>query len=480
LKNLPCCASVCRPFGLPFFLKAFKKRASPLPPSSKKPLFYREFRLSSKHPAPRERSACTAARAPKACHIIMSSQIRIFGARQNNLKNLDVAINTGELTVLTGVSGSGKSSLAFDTLYAEGQRRYVETFSPYARQFLDRMDKPQVERIEGILPAIAIDQVNPVRNSRSTVGTMTELNDHLKLLYARMGRLYCQCCGTRVERDSPQSIHDRLAMLARGNGPRLTVTFPVTIPANFTDDEVLGYLNQQGYTRIHHEETTAAPVAAAGKAKGKRGKPVAKANAAPARLRVLHVVQDRFRLGNAEPERIMEALDAALKQGDGHLTIYASGPDDADETAWRFSSRLHCAHCDIEYAPALPSAFSFNSPLGACEACRGFGRVMGIDYGLVVPDEKKTLRGGAIKPWQTNSYKECQAEMEQYAPAAGVRLDTPWHDLSDSEKEWVIGGTPDWKGGPRAWKTQWYGAQRFFDWLESRAYKMHVRVLLSK
>ncbi|HUG60080.1 MAG TPA: excinuclease ABC subunit UvrA, partial [Candidimonas sp.] len=404
----------------------------------------------------------------------MSSHIRIFGARQNNLKNLDVSINTGELLVLTGVSGSGKSSLAFDTLYAEGQRRYVETFSPYARQFLDRMDKPQVDRIEGILPAIAIDQVNPVRNSRSTVGTMTELNDHLKLLYARLGRLYCQCCGTQVQRDNPESIQQQLAVRTQADDPRLVITFPIVIPANFTEEEVRGFLDQQGYTRIHHEETRLqTPPIPKGKGKSKRP---AKAE----KLRVLYVIQDRFRFGTAEPQRVMEALDAALKQGDGHITIYAMGETPEQETAWRFSNRLHCAHCDIEYSTPLPSTFSFNSPLGACESCRGFGRVMGIDYGLVVPDEKKTLRGGAVKPWQTTSYKECQAEMEQYAPAAGVRLDTPWEALTEQEKGWVINGTPDWKGGQNAWKTQWYGAQRFFDWLESRAYKMHVRVLLSK
>ncbi|TEA77481.1 excinuclease ABC subunit UvrA [Allopusillimonas ginsengisoli] len=426
----------------------------------------------------------------------MSSQIRIFGARQNNLKNLDVDINTGELLVITGVSGSGKSSLAFDTLYAEGQRRYVETFSPYARQFLDRMDKPQVERIEGILPAIAIDQVNPVRNSRSTVGTMTEVNDHLKLLFARLGRLYCQCCGRRVQRDDAQSIHQQIAARSQPDDPRLVITFPVVIPANYTEDEVRGFLDQQGYTRIHHEETRMHTPPAPRKAKGKAKTPKAE------KLRVLHVVQDRFRYGSAEPERVMEALDAALKQGDGHIAVYvmpdvsadageeaytggdASGANAGDapaqETVWRFSNRLHCAQCNIEYTTPLPSTFSFNSPLGACESCRGFGRVMGIDYGLVVPDETKTLRGGAIKPWQTNSYKECQAEMEQYAPAAGVRLDVPWKDLKDEEKRWIIDGTPDWKGGQNAWKTQWYGAQRFFDWLESRAYKMHVRVLLSK
>ncbi len=425
----------------------------------------------------------------------MSSQIRIFGARQNNLKNLDIDINTGELLVVTGVSGSGKSSLAFDTLYAEGQRRYVETFSPYARQFLDRMDKPQVERIEGILPAIAIDQVNPVRNSRSTVGTMTEVNDHLKLLFARLGRLYCRCCGRRVQRDDAQSVQQQIAALSQPDDPRLVITFPVVIPANYTEQEVRSFLDQQGYTRIHHEETRmhTPPVSRKAKGKGKAPK--------PEKRRVLHVVQDRFRYGGAEPERVMEALDAALRQGDGHIAVHvmpdantdagvqaaragdsAAAPADtpAQETVWRFSNRLHCAQCNIEYATPLPSTFSFNSPLGACESCRGFGRVMGIDYGLVVPDETKTLRGGAIKPWQTNSYKECQVEMERYAPAAGIRLDIPWKDLSAGEKRWVIDGTPDWKGGQSAWKTQWYGAQRFFDWLESRAYKMHVRVLLSK
>ncbi|MFA5487879.1 MAG: excinuclease ABC subunit UvrA [Candidimonas sp.] len=405
----------------------------------------------------------------------MSSHIRIFGARQNNLKNLDVTINTGELLVLTGVSGSGKSSLAFDTLYAEGQRRYVETFSPYARQFLDRMDKPLVDRIEGILPAIAIDQINPVRNSRSTVGTMTELNDHLKLLYARLGKLFCRCCGRRVERDSAQSIAQQLAVLTQPSDPRLALTFPVVVPNNFTEEEIRGFLDQQGYTRVHHEETVQRIVPLGkSKAKDKRRK------AQTETVRVLHVVQDRFRFGNAETQRIMEALDAALKHGNGHISVHVLDDDAPREITWRFSNRLHCAQCDIDYSTPLPSTFSFNSPLGACEACRGFGRIMGIDYGLVVPDEGKTLREGAIKPWQTNSYKECQQEMERYAPAAKVRLDTSWNRLDQREKDWVINGADDWKGGSQAWKTQWYGAQRFFDWLESKAYKMHVRVLLSK
>ncbi|WP_313492660.1 excinuclease ABC subunit UvrA [Achromobacter animicus] len=410
----------------------------------------------------------------------MSSHIRIVGARQNNLKNLDLTIATGELVVVTGVSGSGKSSLAFDTLYAEGQRRYVETFSPYARQFLDRMDKPQVDRIEGILPAIAIDQTNPVRSSRSTVGTMTELNDHLKLLFARGAKLYCRGCGKLVRRDTPESVYHSLAERAAAAGdPRLVVTFPIAVPANFTEDEVRGFLEQQGYTRVHAEET-AVPRAAAPAKGAKKAKATKTAKAATEERRILHVIQDRFRFAGTERERIMEALDTALRMGAGHIAVYVMDADGGNAHIWKYSDRLHCADCDIEYSDPLPSSFSFNSPLGACEACRGFGRVIGIDFGLVIPDEKKTLLEGAIKPWTTPSYKECQDDLQKYAPRAGVPLGVPWKDMSEEHKRWVLYGTPDWKGGNDAWKHQWYGVQRFFDWLETKAYKMHVRVLLSK
>ncbi|MGS1007306.1 excinuclease ABC subunit UvrA [Achromobacter anxifer] len=407
----------------------------------------------------------------------MSSQIRIVGARQNNLKNLDLTIATGELVVVTGVSGSGKSSLAFDTLYAEGQRRYVETFSPYARQFLDRMDKPQVDRIEGILPAIAIDQTNPVRSSRSTVGTMTELNDHLKLLFARGAKLYCRGCGKVVRRDTPDSVYHSLAERAAAAGdPRLVVTFPIAVPANFTEEEVRGFLEQQGYTRVHAEENAApravAPAKGAKKAKATKSSTESR--------RILHVVQDRFRFAGTERERVMEALDTALRMGAGHLAVYVMDAEGGNAHIWKYSDRLHCADCDIEYTDPLPSSFSFNSPLGACEACRGFGRVIGIDFGLVIPDENKTLLEGAIKPWTTPSYKECQDELQKYAPKAGVPLGVPWKSMSEEHKRWVLYGTPDWKGGNDAWKHQWYGVQRFFDWLETKAYKMHVRVLLSK
>ncbi|MGO1767903.1 MAG: excinuclease ABC subunit UvrA, partial [Advenella sp.] len=401
----------------------------------------------------------------------MSSQIRIFGARQNNLKNLDVTFNTGEFVVITGVSGSGKSSLAFDTLYAEGQRKYVETFSPYARQFLDRMDKPQADRIEGILPAIAIDQTNPVRNSRSSVGTMTELNDHIKLLFARAARLYCRQCATEVRKDNPDTIHEFLAGATAALGdPRLILTFPVAVPGNYTEEEVRQYLEQQGYTRVHAEEERSTTVVPKGRSKSQKVEI----------SRILHVVQDRFRFSTTEKSRIIEGLEACLRYGTGMCTVYAVDNDGGPLQSWKFSEQLHCANCDITYSSPLPSTFSFNSPLGACETCRGFGRAMGIDFGLVIPDETKTLQEGAVKPWQTPSYSECQTEMMQYAKKAGIRTDTPWKQLNDAEQHWVLYGDPEWKGGASAWKHQWYGVQRFFDWLETKSYKMHVRVLLSK
>jgi len=372
--------------------------------------------------------------------------IRIRGARQNNLKNLDLDLPLRELVVVTGVSGSGKSSLVFDTLYAEGQRRYVETFSPYARQFLDRMDKPQVERIEGIPPSIAIDQNNPVRTSRSTVGTMTELNDHLKLLFARVAQLHCRSCGQPVHRDSVQSIAGSIARRSTAAGdPRLLVTFPVPVPDNFTQAEVLSLLERQGYTRMHE--------------KGARR---------------LVVIQDRLRWSSADPARVAESLEAALRVGRGRVDVFALDDQGQAGSPWRFSSDLHCADCDIHYHEPNPSTFSFNSPLGACETCRGFGRIIGVDYGLVIPDEGKTLREGAIKPWQTDSYRECQDDLMKFARKRGIPMDIPWRELTDAQRHWVIEGEGEWT------RKVWYGVRRFFAWLETRAYKMHIRVLLSR
>ena len=375
--------------------------------------------------------------------------IRVRGARQNNLRGVDLDLPLGELHVVTGVSGSGKSSLAFDTVYSEGQRRYVETFSSYARQFLDRMDKPRFDEsggIDGIPPSIAIDQTNPVRTSRSTVGTMTELNDHLKLLFARAALLHCRGCGTPVRRDSPRSI---LAAIRDAGLDRIMVTFDVPVPERFTPAEIVELLAGQGYTRVHRER--------------------------PDRI---EVVADRLRLGDGSGSdaraRAVEAIERALKAGRGRLTVYRLDAQRRARSPMRFSTTLHCAGCDIEYREPVPSMFSFNSPLGACETCRGFGRTMGIDYGLVVPDESKTLGDGAIRPWLSKSYRQCQRDLVRYARRRGVPLDVPWRKLDDATREWVLEGEADWG------EDGWYGARRFFDWLETKSYRMHIRVLLSR
>ncbi len=373
-----------------------------------------------------------------------SDSIRIVGASQNNLQAVDLELPLGELTVITGVSGSGKSSLAFDTIYAEGQRRYVETFSPYARQFLDRMDRPRVERIEGIPPAIAIDQVNPVRTSRSTVGTMTELADHLKLLFARAARLYCGGCGREVTRDEPQQVADRV-LAGQPRDSVLLITFQVPVPDNFDEEEVRSLLQAQGYTRIERQAT---------------GR--------------LEVVQDRLRLTPGRRDRLLEGLEAAFRHGRGRVTLYPLDAQRRRGAPLRFSAGLHCPDCDRDYREPQPNLFSFNSPMGACDTCRGFGRVIGIDYGLVIPDPSLSLAAGAIRPWQTEAYRECQDDLLRYARRRGVPVDLPWRDLDPAQQRWVIAGEGDWD------QRVWYGIERFFAWLESRSYKMHVRVLLSR
>jgi excinuclease ABC subunit A len=379
--------------------------------------------------------------------------IRIRGARQHNLKNLDLDIRTGELTVVTGPSGSGKSSLVFDTLYAEGQRRYVETFSAYARQFLDRMDRPAVDQVDGVPPAIAIDQTNPVRTSRSTVGTMTELNDHLKLLFARAAQLFDKQTALPVRHDTPQTIlADLQSRAAAAGDPRLVLSFQVQLPGDTTDEQQTQWLAASGFTRVQSERI-----------EGDR--------------KLLDVVADRLRMAQAERVRLMEAIELALKRGGGRLTVHVLGNEAQELERWRWSTGLHCPESDLRYADPQPALFSFNSAFGACETCRGFGRVIGVDLGLVIPDERKTLRNGALKPLQTPAWAQCQDDLMRCAGEAGIPRDTPWTLLTPAQRDWVIEGSPHWTGN---WNKQWYGVRRFFGYLESKAYKMHIRVLLSK
>ncbi|HSQ06824.1 MAG TPA: excinuclease ABC subunit A, partial [Chromatiaceae bacterium] len=378
---------------------------------------------------------------PRTAH----PQMRLRGVRQNNLKGLDLDLPLGELIVVTGVSGCGKSSLAFDTVYAEGQRRYCETFSPYARQFLDRMDRPRAERIDGIPPAIAIDQTNPVAGSRSTVGTLTELNDHLKLLFARAARLFCRGCGRPVRRDTPDGIWDELMDLSGGTGPRALIAFRIPVPERVGLEGLKALLAQQGYIRTLDEGPDS-----------------------------VTVIQDRLRLTPEGRGRGVEALETALDRGHGRVQVHPLAVDGTPSTPWRFSTDLHCPDCDIAYRDPSPNSFSFNSPVGACETCRGFGRTIGIDWDQVIPDPTKSLIEGAVRPFQSDSYGESQEDLMGFAHRRGIPTDVPWRDLTDADRAWVIEGEGAWDAGV------WYGVRRFFQWLEGRAYKMHIRVLLSR
>ena len=396
--------------------------------------------------------------------------ISVRGARQNNLKGLDVDLPLRELIVVTGVSGSGKSSLAFDTVYAEGQRRYVETFSPYARQFLDRMDRPRADRIDGIPPAIAVDQTNQVRTSRSTVGTMTEIDDHLKLLYARRGRLHCRGCGEAVRRDTPESIADRL--LDEAAGERAVVRFRVRAPDGFPEEEVRKHLARQGYTRVARA-AGGAPDGAPHDAAGAGRESGAEEVRGPVEL---VVTQDRLRLDRENRTRLVEALEAALAAGRGRAeaAVGAGAGTEPGGAVRRFSTALECPRCDLAYRDPVPNLFSFNSPIGACETCRGFGREMGIDYDLVIPDERLTLREGAIKPLRTKTYAPYQRYLLKQAERVGVPDDVPWRGLDREQRAWVIEGDGRRRDG------RWFGVRGFFDWLERKSYRMHIRVLLSR
>jgi len=394
--------------------------------------------------------------------------IRLRGVRQNNLKNVNLDVPLRQLVVIAGLSGSGKSSLAFETLFAEGQRRYIETFSPYARQFLDRMDKPQAQSIEGIPPAIAIEQRNTVKSTRSTVGTMTEITDYMKVFWAGASQIHCRQCGQPVEKDAPAAIWAAMRQQA-GEGETL-VCFDLPLSEKFSLEESLALISRQGYQRLLLEGAVTPLEDAAGRLKGLR----------PGRLTV---IQDRVKMTPGNRARFVQACEQAYHFGKGKLSarLIQPGARQAAGAPVPFSSGLHCARCDLEYRQAAPALFSFNHPMGACPACRGFGRIIAIDYGAAVPDWSRTLAQGAVKPWQTPANAECQDDLMKFARRRGAPTNVPFGGLPQKWRDWVIEGDEGYGQDPaHKWPRAWYGVKGYFRWLESRAYKMHVRVQLSR
>ncbi len=431
----------------------------------------------------RKKTASPAKRSAykrKTAHSTRKNVIEIRGARQNNLQGIDLDLPLGQFCVVTGPSGSGKSSLAFDTIYAEGQRRYVETFSPYTRQFFERMDKPKVDAIHGIPPAIAIEQVNNIRSTRSTVGSITEINDYLKMLFPRLAEATCPGCQRPVRPETPESIQRTL--LADHPGATALIAFPVPVPPGTTPADFFPFLQSQGYLRVWlYGETlrTDEPAALGGKK-------------LPAQILV---IQDRLTLTPANKARLSEALEAALRLGKGTVTVQVSSFKDSVSSqvpkaraldtsnlnleTRSFSTDWRCADCDLTLPAPPPGLLSFNNPLGACPTCRGFGRTLGLDLRKAIPDESLSIEQGLVRAFQGSTYSECQTDLERAARRHRVPLNKPFEDLTETQRRWVIEGESD--DPEEAWQHgQWYGVRGFFKWLEARAYKMHVRIFLSR
>ena len=428
----------------------------------------------------------------------------VRGARTHNLKNVDVTLPHGKLVIFTGVSGSGKSSLAFDTIYAEGQRRYVESLSAYARQFLERMEKPDVDKIEGICPAIAIRQKNSVRNPRSTVGTTTEIHDYMRLLWARVGRTYCRQCGQEVIRETAEIVAKRLADLPVDTRVMIGFQIPVVSmaaapvkdagsEAEAADDlfdgedadaavnrparngfdpitETLDGLQRRGYGRVLVD-----------------GRAVTFGDIDRAALKdktTLDVIVDRLRIEGDLRTRLTDSIETSYREGGGAaFAIVLPNPESRapnpeppdpgsripDPTRVEFSERFECRMCGIAYETPQPRLFSFNNPFGACPTCHGFGNIIELDMDLVIPDRSKTINQGAIEPWSKPHYRAQLAELKRASRKSGTRLDVAWSDLTDEERTFVVEGDG-----------AYHGIRGFFRWLERKKYKVHVRVFLSR
>ncbi|HZD95326.1 MAG TPA: excinuclease ABC subunit UvrA [Candidatus Sulfotelmatobacter sp.] len=430
-----------------------------------------------------------------------SESIIVRGARVHNLKNIDFEVPHNALTVVTGVSGSGKSSLAFDTIYAEGQRRYVESLSAYARQFLERIEKPDVDLIDGIAPAIAIRQKNSTRNPRSTVATATEIYDYLRLLYARVGRTFCRNCGQEVKKDTIDEVAQTI--LALGEGTRLNVLFPVV--ANHT----LSHPQHAKYTRTgdpaKNVERMGHPAEKEKKPRGRKSaKAAAQAQTAAAALKErlfdlrkkgfgrlfqngriyefstpeslldidftqpLYVLADRIVVGPDQRSRIVDAVETGYREA-GETVFELAPREDEKVQQWRFSQKFECKQCHLKYEEPEPRLFSFNNPFGACPRCQGFGNTIDFDLNLVIPDVTKSLGEGAIEPWTKPKYRAFQTELKKFAKQAEIPLDLPWIDLDTEQQQLVLEG-----------EGKFTGIQGFFAMLERKKYKLHVRVFLSR
>jgi excinuclease ABC subunit A len=380
----------------------------------------------------------------------------IRGAREHNLKGITVELPHDRVTAVTGLSGSGKSSLAFDTIFAEGQWRYIESLSTYARLFLEKVDRPDVEQIARIRPSIAIEQKNPVRSARSTVGTSTELYDYLRLLYAKIGLLHCPACHAPVRAESPSTIAARLATDHAGR-PAL-VLFPASVPRE--PEPWLAGLLRQGFSRLRLEGL--------GMDGGGNGSEVIPIDATtdPARFTgaSVAVVVDRLQLAQEEHGRLAESLATAFREGNGQAEVDVPG-----EERVRLTQAYACTQCGTHYQRPQPLLFSFNHPLGACPDCKGFGHLLEYDEQLVVPDPRLTLSQGAVDPWTKPSHRWWYRQLMKQGKSAGIRLDRPYQTLTKKEKRTL------WEGGKGL-----EGINDFFTYLEGKRYKLHVRVFLSR
>jgi excinuclease ABC subunit A len=411
---------------------------------------------------------------------MIEEAIEVRGARVNNLKNISFSIPVGQLTVVTGVSGSGKSSLAFDTIYAEGQRRYVESLSAYARQFLERMDKPDVDEVRGIAPAIAIRQKNSTRNPRSTVGTQTEVYDYLRLLYARAGTTYCRVCGREVHHDSPESAaQEILSTLVEGT------RFYVLFPAEAGLEETRGRGDTETRRKGNGRRVAASPrlrvasVAAHVMSLMQRGftRLYDAASRETIELRSpddytradfnnIYVLIDRLVARPDVRERLVDSLETCFQEG--HGTAIIETVEDAPKRL-RFSERFECKYDGTIYAQPEPRLFSFNNPFGACPTCQGFGNTIGLDLDLVIPNPALTLNQGAVEPWTKPQFEWAKMELRRFCKSEKIPMDVPFAELSRAEQRAIIEGRGNWSG-----------IRGFFEWLETKKYKLHIRVFLSK